>query len=52
MTRPSYLSCGNDTQAGMGGAQCRAISYAIQTWSSVEEQNDYIDWTWLVNAAP
>jgi len=46
------LSPRTDTQAGMGGDQCRAISYAVQTWSSMEEQNDINDWACWVNAAP
>ena len=52
MIRPCHLSCGKDTQAGMEGAHCCAISYAVQTWCSVEEQNDIDDWTWSINAAP
>ncbi len=36
----------------MGGAHCRAISYAVQTWSSIKEQNDINDWTCWVNVAP
>ncbi len=35
-----YFSSRADTIAGTGSAQVCAISYAVLTWSSTEEQDD------------